>query len=105
MILALIPPNLSLAGARRDSGSAPAHLGDVKIEFLAECIQKHGEKAAAGSGAGMPQWGPPSLSVFFSASHFRLFLLSRRRAFKDCVPYLGLRRFDHMFHCQYLWDS
>ena len=111
MILALISLNRSFAAVRRDSRSAPAHWGNVKIEFLTECIQHHGDKEGCllsaqglgwGCGGGDPQNTP---TVFFSLPYFRTFLLSLRRAIKDSAPYLGLSRFVHMFSCACLWDS
>lgn len=109
MILALNPLNRSFAAVRRDRRSAPAHWGDAKTEFLTECIQQHGVKkdicfqhrdrdGDTAAGTHLP-------TVFCSLPYFRSFLLSQCRAFKDCVPYLGLSRFAHMFSCVCRWDS
>ena len=72
MILALSPLNHSFTAAKRDSRSAPAHWGDVKIEFLTECIQQHGVKKDILLSAQGPGWGhgggdPPANCVLLSS--------------------------------------
>lgn len=108
-ILALIPLNRSLAAVRRDSGSAPAHRGDAKSAFLTESVHSTGEMKDVcfqhRDQDGDTAAGTRLLTVFGSLPYFRSFLLSRCRAFKDCVPYLGLSRFARMFSCVCLWDS
>lgn len=102
MVLAPIPLNHSFAAVRRDSKSAPAHWGDAKIEFLTVCSQQHGGKKrmlafSTGSGMGNTGLGTQLPRVFCCLPYFRSFLLSRCRAFKDCVPYLGLSRLPTCF--------
>lgn len=69
MVLAPIPLNHSFTAVRRDSRSAPAHWGDVKIEFLTVCSQQHGGKKrmfafSTGSGMGIQGWGPSCQGCF-----------------------------------------